>query len=137
MNIVKMLRNEKDVVEAEPGTYVFRKGDACDAMYAVLEGKVAIFNGSVLIEEVAAGGIFGEMALVDGSPRSADAVAGTAVKLAKIDEQRFLSLAQYNPYFTLEVLRGTVARLRRLVTIQNQAADQAKANGGSIVNETN
>lgn len=113
MNVINMLRHEKGTIEVPAGTIIFRHGDPGDAMYAVLDGAVAIQNENVLLEEIPAGGIFGEMALVDGAPRSADAVAMTAVKLARIDEARFMTLAQYNPYFTLEILRVTVARLRR------------------------
>lgn len=113
MNVVNMLRHEKGAIEMSAGTIIFRRGDPGDAMYAVLEGTVVIQNDNVLIEEIPVGGIFGEMALVDGAPRSADAIAQTDVKVARIDEQRFMALAQYNPYFTLEILRITVARLRQ------------------------
>ena len=119
MNLVNMLRHEKDTLALPAETTIFRRGDPGDAMFAVLEGSVAIRNGDTLIEEIPAGGIFGEMALVDGSPRSADAVAQTDVTLAKIDEPRFMTLAQYNPYFTLEVLRVTVARLRSRIAVEN------------------
>lgn len=115
MNVINMLRHEKGTIEMPAGTVIFRHGDPGDAMYAVLEGAVVIQNDGVVIEEIPAGGIFGEMALVDGAARSADAIAQTDVKLARIDEQRFMTLAQYNPYFTLEILRVTVARLRRRV----------------------
>jgi CRP-like cAMP-binding protein len=115
MNVINMLRHEKGTIEAPAGTVIFRHGDPGDAMFAVLDGTVLIQKDNVLLEEIPAGGIFGEMALVDGAARSADAIAQTDVQLAKIDEQRFLTLAQYNPYFTLEILRVTVARLRRRV----------------------
>ena len=115
MNLLNMLRNEKNVVELPAGTVLFRKGDPCDSMYVVLEGAVAIKVGDTLIETIPPGGIFGEMALIDGAPRSADAVAEAHTQLAEINEQRFMQLAQYNPYFTLEVLRITVARLRNRI----------------------
>jgi CRP/FNR family transcriptional regulator, cyclic AMP receptor protein len=113
MNLLNMLQNEKNTITLPGGTAIFRCGDPGEAMFAVLEGTVEIRHDGALLESIPAGGIFGEMALVDGGARSADAVAQTEVRLAKIDEQRFMSLAQYNPYFTLEVLRITVTRLRR------------------------
>ncbi len=112
MNLLNMLRNEKNIVELPAGTVLFQKGDPCDSMYVVLEGMVAIKVGDTLLETIPPGGIFGEMALIDGAARSADAIAQSDAKLAEINEQRFMQLAQYNPYFTLEVLRITVARLR-------------------------
>ncbi len=57
-------------------------------------------------------GIFGEMALIDGAPRSAVAMAGTDVELAVITERQFLDLIASKPTFALSVLRITVRRLR-------------------------
>lgn len=113
MNVVSMLRNEKDVTAVPAGQVIFREGDPGDAMYAVLEGTVDIKYRENLVEQIESGGIFGEMGLVDGQPRSADAIAGSDVKLARITEDRFMALSTYNPFFALSVLRVTVERLRR------------------------
>lgn len=53
------------------------------------------------------------MAILDRQPRSADAVAKTDVKLAPVDERRFLMLVQNHPYFALTVMRIMAERLRR------------------------
>jgi len=108
-----LFRNERDVLDLPQGQVIFRAGDPGDAMYAVLEGVVNIVANGTLIEQIGENGIFGEMALVDGAPRSADAVASTAVKLARIDQERFVFVTKYNPFVSLEVLRITVERLRR------------------------
>ena len=59
------------------------------------------------------GGIFGELALIDSSPRSAAAVAHTDCRLAVIGERRFIFLVQQTPYFALEVMSVMAQRLRR------------------------
>ena len=107
MNTVAMLRNEKDLLDVPAGNVIFHQGDPGDAMYVVIEGIVDIVLGDRVLETIEDGGIFGEMALIDGQTRSADAVARTDVKLARVNEERFLFLAKYNPYFTLDVLRVT------------------------------
>jgi len=60
--------------------WVFREGDAADGAYVVLDGSVRIFksrNGhDTTLATLKQGDIFGEMALLDGKPRSASARAG-------------------------------------------------------------
>ena len=56
--------------------------------------------------------IFGEMALVDGAPRSATAVAMTDVTLVPVSEKQFLFLVSQTPFFALKVMRVLARRLR-------------------------
>ncbi|HWY52015.1 MAG TPA: cyclic nucleotide-binding domain-containing protein [Chthoniobacterales bacterium] len=92
---------------------IFSKGDPRTVMYVVLEGEVEIRLGDKVLEVVGPDGIFGEMALVDGQPRTATAIARTDCKLVPIDQRRFQFLIQQTPYFALEVMRVLVGRLRR------------------------
>jgi CRP-like cAMP-binding protein len=83
-------------------------------MYVVKEGDVEIRLGDKVVEVVGADGVFGEMAMVDGQPRTASAVARTNCKLVPIDQKRFQFLIQETPYFAIEVMRLLVERLRRV-----------------------
>jgi CRP-like cAMP-binding protein len=83
-------------------------------MYAVVEGQVDIFVNGKLVETVEAGGIFGEMALIDAESRTATAVARTDTKVVPVDERRFLFLIQQTPNFALHVMRVLSERLRRI-----------------------
>jgi len=56
--------------------------------------------------------IFGEMALIDGAPRSATAIAATGVKLVPVGEKQFLFLVSRTPHFALNVKRALARRLR-------------------------
>jgi CRP/FNR family cyclic AMP-dependent transcriptional regulator len=56
--------------------------------------------------------IFGEMALIDASARSASAVAATDAAVVPIGEKQFLFLVSRTPYFALNVMRVLVRRLR-------------------------
>lgn len=94
------------------GDVIFEKGDTAQEMFVVKEGKVAINLDGKVLEEVGPYGIFGEMALVDNSPRSAAAIAITDVALLSIDEDGFQKHVLTTPHFALEVLRITVQRLR-------------------------
>ena len=101
-------------VRLAPGDVVFRDGDAPDKMYVVVSGEVEIHLRDAVIETVAQGRTFGEMALVDGSPRSATVIAKTDSEVAAIDKRTFMLLVDEMPYFALFVMRNMVDRLRRM-----------------------
>ena len=81
-------------------------------MYVVLEGRVAISIQSKVVERVGPGGVFGEMALVDQSPRAATATAETDCNLLSINRNDFLDLVKTNPAFGVSLLKAAADRLR-------------------------
>ena len=116
---IDLFQNEKDPVSYDAGATIFEAEEPGDVMYVVVEGEVEIrLNGQVL-ETVQAGGMFGEMALIDNMPRSAAAVARTGCKLARVDQERFMYLIQNTPTFAIQIMRIMSDRLRR----QNRQAD--------------
>lgn len=96
-----------------PGEAIFAEGDKGDLMYVIRSGEVQIEQDGKAIETLAEGGIFGEMALIDGMPRSATARAKTAVEAAPINEKSFLFLVHETPFFAIAVMRTLAERLRR------------------------
>lgn len=96
------------------GHAVFREGDSGDKMFAVLAGAVDIIIHGVTVETVEAGGVFGEMALVEEKPRAATAVVTADARLVVIDRRRFLFLVQQNPFFALQLMTIMAERLRRM-----------------------
>lgn len=109
-----MFRNQTDFQTFACGETIFRQGDPRTFMFVVNEGEVEIKLGNKIVEVVEAGGIFGEMALIDGQPRTATAIARTDCKLIPIDQKRFQFLVQQTPYFAIEVMRVLAERLRRI-----------------------
>ena len=95
------------------GKTIFQEGDRGDEFFIVVRGQVEIRSGERHFETLEADGIFGEMALIDDSPRSATAVALSDVTLAPIKENQFLFLVQNTPFFALSVMRVLARRLRR------------------------
>ena len=94
------------------GEIIFREGDRGDEFFVIRRGEVEIRSGNRLLETLGANEIFGEMALIDSSPRSADSIAKTDVVVAPISEKQYLFLVKHTPYFALRVLRVLVRRLR-------------------------
>ena len=105
--------------ESEPRVYglgevIFRTYDMGFEMYVVLEGEVELTIDSTVLETLGPGEPFGEMALIDQSPRVATAIARTPCKLAVIPERRFLFLVQQDPQFALQIMKVMADRLRRM-----------------------
>ena len=114
---IDLFRNTNDYVLYEPGQVVFEEGQPGDVMYAIIEGEVEIAVQGKPIDLVGPGGIIGEMALVDDSPRSGTARARTESKLVPINQKRFTFLVQQTPYFSIQVMRIMAERLRRLMSL--------------------
>lgn len=93
---------------------VMKEGDAGVFMYIVLEGRVTISIKGKIVEHVGPGGIFGEMALVDQSPRAATATAETDCDLLAINRNDFLDLVKSNPAFGVSLLKAAADRLRTM-----------------------
>jgi len=94
------------------GDVIFREGDPALELFVIKSGKVEIRLGNRLLETVPELGLFGEMALIDGSPRSATAVAATDVTLVPVGEKQFLFMVSRTPHFALNVMRALTQRLR-------------------------
>lgn len=94
------------------GDVVLEQGEPAKEMFFVRSGKVAVKVHGKAVEEIAAGGMFGEMALIDHSPRSATVVAEEDSVLVPINERLFVVLVQDTPFFALDVMRVLVERIR-------------------------
>ena len=109
---LSIFANDSETTRLPAGHRFFAAGESGEEMYVVLSGDVEISLRGKVLETVHAGGIFGEMALIDRQTRSADVVAKTDVKVAVIDRKRFLFLLTRNPYFAIEVMTVMTERLR-------------------------
>jgi CRP-like cAMP-binding protein len=110
---IPILKNEKDQRFYKAGEFIFKTGDIGGLMFGVIDGVVEISIHDHLVETVEAGGVVGEVSLVDDGPRSATAVAKTDCHLAAIDNHRFMLMVAQNPWFSLQVMRILADRLRR------------------------
>jgi CRP/FNR family cyclic AMP-dependent transcriptional regulator len=109
-----LFASETEVISLAPGEVLFEKGEPGHLMYVVKSGSLQILDGNYVYETVSAGGVVGEMALVDGSPRSATAGAIQPSTVIAIDERRFLFMVQQTPFFALRLMRVITARLRAM-----------------------
>lgn len=110
---IHLLDRDPNFVILPAGTVIFQAGDHGDKMYAVLAGAVDILVNGKVVDTIEAGGIFGEMALIEKLPRSATATVRTEAKLVEVDRNRFLFMVQQTPFFSLQLLSIVTDRLRR------------------------
>src|ERR1051326_2104783 len=93
-------------------TRLFRQGDSGDAMYLIESGRVRITirdedKQEVTLAELAQGDFFGEMSIIDGRKRSADAKVTEDSRLAVLSREAFLSFVRKKPDVALEMLSAT------------------------------
>ena len=117
------------------GKAIFRKGDAGDVAYVIQSGTVDIVRPVAgqnrLIATLAAGEIFGEMALIDGKPRMADAIAASDVVVLAVPADQFQEKLRAADPFVRALLRMFVTNLRvmteKLVAAEMRRELEAKA----------
>jgi CRP/FNR family transcriptional regulator, cyclic AMP receptor protein len=114
MNPADLFRQDADALQLATGDFLFREGDKRDKMYVLLEGEMDIRLGDYVVETARPGALIGEMALIDDSPRAANALAKTPCRLAIIDKRRFHFLIQQHPQFATHVMKELADRLRHM-----------------------
>ena len=110
----------QDVVERQfqPGEIIFREGDPGQVLYLAKSGQVRIFVNGMDGSETSViligspGQMFGELAVIDGMPRSATAVAMDDAVLYTLSREAFRSHMRHIPQFSLNFLRELSIRLR-------------------------
>lgn len=94
------------------GTSIVRKGDAGSAFFVLIDGEAHVVAPKGRPRRLRSGDHFGEMALLDGSPRSADVIADAEVLAMTISRSSFGKLLRSEPVIAQELLRTLAARLR-------------------------
>lgn len=118
---INFFRHATDRQQLNPGEVLFSEGDKGNLMFAVIEGELELSCSGRVVDEVGAGGIVGEMALIDDEPRSATATAKTPTCVVPVDARQFTFLVQEHPTFAILVMKVMAERLRR--TNANVARD--------------
>jgi CRP/FNR family cyclic AMP-dependent transcriptional regulator len=98
------------------GKPVIKEGQTGILMFVVLEGRVTVCIGESIVERLGPGGVFGEVALVDPSPRVASAIAETDCSLLPINRKAFLAMVETSPDFAVALLGSLSERLRLLTS---------------------
>jgi CRP-like cAMP-binding protein len=113
----KALADSGTQIDLARGDGVFKRGDPSDAAYAIISGEVEVtvdgMDGrSVFLARLGAGTVLGEMGILDGSPRSADAHATRRTELWRIDRKLVTDAMMAEPGAALALLAVMARRLR-------------------------
>ena len=103
---------------AEAGRTLFQEGDPGDTAYVILLGRIDVIRSDgagndVVIATLGAGEVFGELALIDGEPRSASAVAKAETQLFAIARDGFIRLMSSSPRLLGDFMVGMTGRIRQ------------------------
>lgn len=94
------------------GGHVFAEGDAGDAMYIVVEGRVRVHTGQRTLAELGERECFGEMSVLDSESRSASVSAVTETLLLKLGREEFKDILSERPEISLGIMKVLSRRLR-------------------------
>jgi CRP-like cAMP-binding protein len=112
-DFLNLFGGDEETIVLAAGAGLFAKGDAAHTMFIVRKGAIDVHDGDTVLETVMPGGLLGEMAIVDGAPRSAGARAKLASEVIPIDQKRFLAMVERTPYFAIRIMRVLTRRLRQ------------------------
>ena len=93
------------------GSVIFEAGATGEEMFGVIEGRIELRFPDGRVISIGPDETFGEMAIINSTPRTATAVATEDSSLAVIDKQRFLFLVGETPTFALQVMSCMADRL--------------------------
>jgi CRP-like cAMP-binding protein len=106
------------------GSDLVREGEAGDALFVILDGEASVQHDGDEVTRVGPGSYFGELAILDGGPRSATVVAATDVEVAVLGIRMFRTLLREFPDLAEQLLVGLAGELRKA-----NAAVQAATHG--------
>jgi CRP/FNR family cyclic AMP-dependent transcriptional regulator len=130
---IATVRAQCDACSFDPGDTILERGALDKSVYFMIQGCAHVLNYSssgraVTYASAAQGEMFGEMAAIDGLPRSAWVCAISYCKLIKINEETFMGFVKNNPTFAISVLQKLSSNIReldkRLINILSLGAEQ-------------
>jgi CRP-like cAMP-binding protein len=108
------LAEETDVVSFPAGTTIVEEGLLGETMFVVTSGEAKVMRGNRRLGTVRPGDFFGEVALLDGAPRSASVVAETPIVAIRLFRRTLLKMLEAEPQLSLKILDSLVRRVRTL-----------------------
>jgi CRP-like cAMP-binding protein len=109
---LKVIARSFKELKYESGDIIVRKGEAGVGFYLMAEGTVEVRSDGKVLSRLGPGQFFGEMALLDGQPRSADVVALEPSKCLALTSWSFKSIVSNHPKMALKLLEESTRRSR-------------------------
>jgi CRP/FNR family transcriptional regulator, cyclic AMP receptor protein len=114
VQVLEHFRNDPAIRTVPAGMTLFKAGDAADFVYILIDGQANLLVGRTVVEVAVRGNLLGEVALIDGKPRSATVVTRTQCQVLPIDAPQFQALMREMPAFSDYVMNAMAERMRRM-----------------------
>jgi CRP-like cAMP-binding protein len=95
------------------GTPLVEEGEEGDAFFVIIDGTASVQKGGHQLGDVGPGASFGELALLDGEPRSASVIATDDVSVAVLGVRMFRTLLREFPEMAIQLMAGLAGDLRQ------------------------
>lgn len=109
----KRLADDSDVAEFMSGHSIVREGDAGDSFYVMLTGHAKVTMNGRFLRRLIPGDYFGEIALIDGGPRTATVASETPVTLLILRRPVFMRAVREDPGMATHLLAELARMVRR------------------------
>ena len=108
----RTIARHAQIASLPAGVDLIKEGEDGDSLFVLLEGEAAVYQGGQEVSRSGPGGYFGEMAILDGEPRSATVVAVTDVKVAVIGIRMFRTMLREFSDLAEQLLIALAGELR-------------------------
>ena len=114
MKMIHLFDNAEEAIALEAGSTIFKADSFAEFLYILVDGEVTIVREDCEIATVGAGGLIGEMAVVENRPHYASAIAKTDCKLVAVSRDRCRFLIEQTPNFAFTVIEIMAERLHQM-----------------------
>ena len=114
VHVLEHFRDHPGQKTLPAGMTLFRAGEPADFVYILVDGQANLLVGKTIVEVAVRGNLLGEIALIDGKPRSATVVTRTQCRVLPIDASQFDALIRELPSFSYYVMTAMAERMRRM-----------------------
>jgi CRP/FNR family transcriptional regulator, cyclic AMP receptor protein len=111
---LRQLASRADEVRYGANRAIVREGTRGDSFFVIAEGEATVRRGTRAIGKLGPGEFFGEMALLDGRPRSASVTSNTPLLVVRLTRSEFNKALDENPQMARGIMAELAARIRRL-----------------------
>ena len=114
VHVLEHFRNDPAIRTVPAGMTLFKAGDPADFVYILIDGQANLLVGKTVVEVAVRGNLLGEVALIDGNPRSATVMTRTQCQVLPLDAAQFQALMREMPAFSDYVMNAMAERMRRM-----------------------
>jgi CRP-like cAMP-binding protein len=111
----------------EPGRALTRSGERGMEFFIVIEGTATVSRGDTVLAKFGPGDFFGEVALLDGCPRTATVVADSPMRLLVSSRQEFSSMRDLVPGLNTNIIREAQNRARNTLAVLDKELEYSAA----------